>query len=94
LFEHPPEREQIREEAVRLAAQGLTQRQIASQLPDNTPQPVVQLSLALHHKMKELGLESPYILLLEPPDDYPKLRRHKHPKYHFQPLEGYQPPEL
>jgi len=39
--------------------------------------------------MKELGLESPYVLLLEPPDDYGRLRRHKNSKYRFEPEEGY-----
>ena len=68
LFEHPPEREQIREEVVRLTAQGRTQRQIASQLPDKTPQPVVQLSLALQNKMNELGQTTPFVILREPPD--------------------------
>jgi hypothetical protein len=44
--------------------------------------------------MKELGLDSPYVLVLEPPDGYPKLRRHKNPKYHFEPREGYQQPAI
>jgi len=95
LFERPPQRERIREEAVRLAAEHVPQRQIAAQLTDEKPkQPVVQKALALDRKMKELGLESPYVLVTEPPEDYPTLRRHKNPKYRFQPREGYQRPAI
>jgi hypothetical protein len=95
LFERPPQRERIRAEAVRLAAQGLAQRQIVRQLTEEKPKlPVVQKALALDRKMKELGLESPYALVTEPPDDYAKLRRHKNSKYRFQPRDGYQRPAI
>jgi hypothetical protein len=93
LFE-PPQRERIREEAVRLAAQGLNQREIAQQLPEKATQTAVQRALALNHKMQELGLDSPYVLVQEPPQDYPKLRRFQNAKYQFTPLEGYQPPRI
>lgn len=95
LFERPSQRERIREEAVRLAGQGLTQQQIAAQLADESPKlPVVQQALALDQKMKELHLDTPYILVANPPLDYPKLRRWKNAKYEFLPREGYQPPAL
>jgi hypothetical protein len=95
LFKRPPQRERIREQAVRLAAAGVSQRRIAKQLDGEKPkQPVVQRALALDRMMRELGLDTPYIVLYEPPDDYPKLRRHKNPKYRFKPLEGYEPPTL
>ena len=98
LFERPPQRERIREEATCLAAQGLTQRQIAvrlaewptAQLPERPKLPVVQRALALDRLMKEQGLDSPYVPLLEPPEDYPKLRRHKNAKYRFRPREDYE----
>jgi hypothetical protein len=89
LFERPPQRERIRVEAVRLAAQGLDQRDIARRLPEKAPQAAVQRALALDRKMRELGLDSPYVFLAEPPTDYPKLRRHRNPKYRFEPLDGY-----
>lgn len=38
-----------------------------------------------------LGLTSPLVQVLSPPDDYAKLRRHKNAKYRFLPLEGYPP---
>jgi hypothetical protein len=93
LFE-APQRERIREEAVRLAAQGLRQREIAARLPGKPTQTAVQRALALHETMRELGLETPYVPVLEPPLDYPKLRRHKNPKYRSAPLEGYQRPTI
>ena len=95
LFKQPPQRERIRAEAVRLAAQGVAPSQIAARLTEEKPKlPVVQAALALDRKMREMELESPYVLVTEPPDDYPKLRRHKNPKYSFQPRDGYQRPAI
>jgi hypothetical protein len=95
LFERPPQRERIRVEAVRLTARNVPQRQIVARLTDEKPkQPVVQKALALDRTMKEMGLESPYVLVTEPPKDYPKLRRHKNPQYRFQLREGYQRPAI
>ena len=39
--------------------------------------------------MKDAGLSSPYLRVSEPPADYTRLRRHKHPRYCFTPLSGY-----
>lgn len=95
LFERPPQRERIREDAVRLAAEHLTQRKIAARLMEEKPKlPVVQAALALDHKMKELDLKTPYVLITEPPEDYHKLRRHKNSKYSFRPHEGYRRPTI
>jgi hypothetical protein len=94
LFELPPQREQIRADAVRLASRGLRQWEIARQLAQRPTQTAVQHALALDRRMHELGLDSPYIPLLEPPQDYSKLRRHGNPKYRFEPLEGHQPPAI
>jgi hypothetical protein len=101
----PPQRERIREECVRLAAQGMGPKEIAdtlrrqkaaspeqdSEAPSAT---AVQNALALDRKMRELGLTSPYVLLKEPPADYRKLRRHRNAKYAFTPAEGYTAPEV
>ena len=94
LFDCPPQRERIREEAVRLAAEKTPQRQIARQLKEKPKLPVVQQAIALDRKMHELGLETPYVLTLEPPDDYRKLRRHQNSQYRFESLEGYEQPLL
>jgi hypothetical protein len=94
LFEQPPQREQIREEAVALRVQGMYQRQIGARLPGKPRQPAVQRALLLDARMHELGVESPYVVLEEPPDDYTKQRRHKHHRYQFEPLDGYVRPPL
>jgi hypothetical protein len=83
----PPQRERIREEAVRLAAPShqLHQREIADELgctqSEPTFQVVVQRALALDRMMKERELTSPYTIVLEPPTDYNKLRRHRNARY-------------
>ena len=95
LFERPPQRERIRVEAVRLEADRVPQRKIASMLTDEKPkQAAVQKALNLDRKMQERELASPYVLVMEPPEDYPKLRRHKNPKYSFQPRDGYVRPAI
>ncbi len=95
LFERPPQRERIRVDSVRLEAEHVPQRRIADLLPKETPkQAAVQNALNLDRKMKALGLETAYVLVTEPPEDYPKLRRHKNSKYCFQPREAYQRPAI
>lgn len=89
LFE-PPQRELIRPVAVRLAAAGLEQREIARRLEGNPTQTAVCNALNLHQQMLDQGLASPYVFLEEPPEDYHKLRRHKNKKYSFQTKPGYQ----
>lgn len=66
-----------------------TERQIADAL--GVTQPVVQLAMKLHRTMEYLGIGDPYQELLLPPDDTNKMRRHKHPRYRFEPLPGYGP---
>jgi site-specific DNA recombinase len=94
LFDKPPQRERIREASVRLAAEGFDQREIARRLPERASQAAVQEALALDRRMRELGLKTPYVLVEDPPQDYSKLRRHRNPKYRFEPLEGYQRPPI
>lgn len=93
LFE-PPQRELIRSEAVKLAAAGLEQREIARRLEGNPTQTAVWNALKLHQQMLEQGLTSPYVILEEPPVDYKKLRRHKNKKYSFETKPCYQRPPL
>jgi hypothetical protein len=89
LFD-PPQRARIGTEAVRLASERMTERRIAQSFPEKVTQPAVQKALALDRKMKELGLASPYVVLLEPPDDYRRLRRHKHARFKFSTIDGYE----
>ena len=85
LFD-PPQRVEYRERILSLQADGLTQRQIAVQL--GITQPVVQHAVALTREMTKRGLTDPYVPLMEPPDDYSKLREHKHSRYRFSPMVG------
>lgn len=89
-----PQHVEIREDAVRLIAEGHKQRE-ACQLIDQKPkQPTLQKALALQKTMDELGLTSPYVFQKEPPENYKKLRRHKTEHFRFEPLKGYDPPKL
>jgi len=89
---NPPQREEIRLRAVELTARRMKQRDIAQEL--KVTQTAVQNALALDRKMKELGLSSPYVVMTHPPEDYPKLRRHKNPKFCFELSPGYSPTPL
>lgn len=97
LFERPA-REQICHEAGRLAESGLGAKAIAAQikLPNGTCPSVdlVQDALKLEERRKQLGLKSAYVVVLEPPEDCGRLRRHKNSQYDFKPVDGYSPPEL
>ena len=81
-----PQREQFRMEAVRLKAEGLNQYEIARELRTN--QTVISKALLLNEQMIGSGMSSPYVMLSEPPADYPKLRRHKNAHYMFQIARG------
>jgi site-specific DNA recombinase len=89
-----PQRERIRAEAVRLAGAGVDQRQIAARLPEPATQAGVWQALALDRRMRDLGLDTPYVMVSAPPSDYPKLRRHHNEKFVFEPLPDYRPPVL
>ena len=91
LFD-PPQRERIREESVRLAATGMKPTAISRAIEERPTATAVRNALALQRQMSSFGLDSPYVAVLDPPDDYPKLRRHKHPRYSFKPLPGYERP--
>jgi len=95
LFD-PPQRERIREEAVRLAGEptNLGPKAISRRIAERPTSTAVQNALALHRMVVSRGIDNPYVIVLEPPEDYPKVRRHKHSRYAFQPMDGYQRPEL
>ncbi len=93
VFE-PPQRERIREQAVQLIREGCQQREACRRIEEQPTQPALQRALQLHQMMQELGIDTPYVLLRSPPDDYPKLRRHKADHFRFEPIEGYIPPEF
>jgi len=66
-----------------------TEREVAKSL--GITKTAAQQAAALDRLMTEQGLTDPYVLLSEPPMDYPKLRRHLHPRYRFEPLPGHVP---
>ncbi len=82
-----PQREAFREQVIVLNAARLKQRDIGKEL--GITQPAVQNALALQRKMDELGIVDPYVRVMSPPEDYKKLRMHKHPRYRFTPLDGF-----
>jgi DNA invertase Pin-like site-specific DNA recombinase len=84
LFD-PPQRVVYRERVVELRAAGLTERQVAQRL-GITPT-AAQRAAALDRRMRQLGTADPYQPLREPPPDFNKLRRHRHPRYRFEPLD-------
>jgi len=89
-----PQRCRIRLEAARLTAQGLTQREICEAIDEKPTLPAVQRAMCLHRQMEEQGIDDPYQVLLDPPANYSKLRRHKNKRYQFKMLEGYIRPAL
>jgi hypothetical protein len=93
LFD-PVQREAIRQDAYALFEQGTPITQIGPQLPGKPTLPAVQRAIKLHQQLLSSGLSSPYQPVEEPPANYAKLRRHKHPRYRFTPLEGYEPAPL
>jgi site-specific DNA recombinase len=93
VFE-PSKPERIRVEAVKLAKEGRYQREIGARLSEPAFQAEVSKALLLQKAMDEQGLDDPYQILLEPPEDYKKLRRYKNAKYCFTPKPGYVPPEI
>jgi DNA invertase Pin-like site-specific DNA recombinase len=85
LFEQP-QRVAYRAPVLELTANGLGQREVAQEL--GITQPAVQRAVALGRRMASLRIQDPYLPLTAPPGDYERWRRHKHPRYHFEPLSG------
>jgi hypothetical protein len=80
-----PQREAFRKEATNLVESGKNQREAAKILGITST--AVQRAQALDKKMKELGITDPYTQLSEPPPENSKIKRHKHPRYKFNPVE-------
>ncbi len=84
----PPLRERIRVDAVRLREQGLALKKIPPLLAVPASWTVVRQALAVDQMMREQGLESPFVPVVEMPIDS-FYRRWKHPRYRFEPRPGY-----
>jgi hypothetical protein len=90
LFDPPPY-ELLRTKVVREMSdpnRSHKQRDVAAAV--GTSQPIVQKILKLERLMAEAGSNGPYEQLLEPPEEYRRLRRHKHPRYRFEPLPHFE----
>ncbi|HUQ69000.1 MAG TPA: recombinase family protein [Planctomycetaceae bacterium] len=76
--------------ATELKAQGLRQHEIGQRL--GMVRTAVQRSLRLHRLMLSQGLAEPLVRLTELPARTNRLRRHRHPRFRFEPLAGWTPP--
>jgi hypothetical protein len=83
LFD-PPQRAHFRTQVVEMRAAGIREREIAKRL--GITKTAAQRAAALDRVMRSLGLSEPYLAVLEPSKNNPKLRRHLHPRYRFEPL--------
>ena len=81
-----PQRAKYLDDIVRLKAEGHKDKKIAASL--GVKKPVVSYAMKLHHLMLQLGITDPYVRLTEPPLEGTKLKRHLHPRYRFEPLDG------
>ncbi len=83
LFD-PPQREEFRQRVVQLRVDGHKENEVAALL--KITKTAAQRAASLQRMMDRLGIDSPWLPVTEPPEDYPKLRRHHHQRYRFEPL--------
>jgi hypothetical protein len=83
LFD-PPQRAAYRRRILNLQAQGASTAEIAQALGLTTT--AVLNALALDRRMRCLGLSDPYCLVTAP-EQQTRFRRHKHPRFHFEPQD-------
>jgi site-specific DNA recombinase len=78
-----PDREKHRPAVVAAMLRLGNQHEVAAEL--GIAQAVVSKALQLQHRMDDLGVSDPYALVTAPPQDYGKLRLHRHKRYNFLP---------
>lgn len=83
----PSQRVVYHQAATALQVSGLKEREIAIRL--NIAQSAVQRALRINRLMHSQGLIEPFVRLTALPETTNRLRRHLHPRFHFEPLEGY-----
>lgn len=81
-----PQRIRLRDQVMALRRE-MTEREAAERL--GITKTAAQYAAGLDRLMGRLGLIDPYVRMAEPPTDYPKMRRHLHPRYRFDPLPGF-----
>lgn len=82
----PPQRIKYRELVITLCRE-MTAKAAADRLGITTT--AAGHAIAFDRSMQRLGVSDPYVRMLEPPRDFPKMRRHLHPRYRFDPLPGF-----
>ena len=90
LFERP-QRAAYLQQIVELR-KSKTQRATAAEL--GLAIATIEKAMALQRRMDAAGVSDPYVTVHEPPADYPKLCRHLHRRYRFEPLPGYERPQF
>ncbi len=83
LFE-PIQPEKHRLEILRARAAGLTEKAAAAQCGITIT--AAQRAAEFQRRMDSLGLTDPYVAVTEPPIGGSRIKRHLHPRYHFEPL--------
>ncbi|MDG3005898.1 recombinase family protein [Paludisphaera mucosa] len=91
LFE-PPQRVAFRERVVELRASGSSEKKVAAQLGLTVT--ATQRAASLDRLMDEKGLADPYVRMTGPLEDSKRTRRHRHPRYRFEPLAGWSPSDV
>jgi hypothetical protein len=84
LFD-PPQRAAFRRRVLDLMAEGMATPQIARAL--GLTKTAVHRAVALDRRMRSLGLSDPYRVVTEP-EHQNRLRRHRHPRFHFEPKDN------
>lgn len=92
LFDKP-QREQFREAVVAgMQSPGMTYKSLALQL--RTHASVAQRAAQLQRLMNSAGVTDPYLPILMPIEGNAKYSRHRHSRFHFEPLAGYEVPNF
>ena len=86
LFD-PPQREQYREDVVRMRASGMREQEVADRL--GITKTAAQSAAALQRTMDANGITDPWQPVTEPPSNDRRMKRHRHKRYKFEPLEGF-----
>jgi hypothetical protein len=85
---HVPQKAKHLAAVVELSKTAMTERQIAKTL--GITQPAVQHAKRLAKIMQARRLSDPYVRITQvPKDGKSAFRRHLHPRYRFEPLDGY-----
>ena len=89
-----PKRARLREEVMRLRESGYNVKKTIEYLNEPLSSKVIADTVKFNEQYVEMGVSDPLQFQAEPPNDYPKFRRHLNKRYSFSMMEGYTRPEL